>query len=104
MKVASVITNYIKYMEKHMPDLYAKVIYPSIFEKEYVPMSQYGMEDEIETQQAEEEPLETDDDTLDVSNKWAATKDLFKKGNDKGIKFASPKKQIDFDNLVSDSE
>ena len=85
-----------------MPDLYAKIIYPAIFEKEYEPMSEYGMEDEIEVKQADEEPLDSEKDTIDISNKWAATKDKFQKGNDKGIKFASPKKQIDFDNLVSD--
>ena len=103
MKVASVISNYIKYMEKHMPDLYAKIIYPALFDKKYEPMSQYDMEDEIAAQQAEEEPLDTEKDTVDISNKWAATKDKFKPGNQLGIKFAkNPKKQIDFDNLVSD--
>ena len=104
MKVASVITNYIKYMEKNMPDLYAKIIYPAIFEKEYVPMAEYGMEDEIEVQQSEEEPLDSEEDTLDISNKWAATKDKFQKGNDKGIKFVSPQKQINFDKIISDTE
>lgn len=104
MKVASVITNYIKYMEKNMPDLYAKIIYPAIFEKEYVPMSEYGKEDEIEIKQSEEEPLETDTDTIDTANKWNRTRTQFQKGNDYGIRFTSPKKQIDFDNLISDTE
>ena len=107
MKVASVISNYIKYMEKHMPDLYSKIIYPAIFEKEYIPMSEYGMEDDEIEVKPDEEPeseLDSEEDTIDTSNKWAATKDKFKKGNDKGIKFASPRKQIDFDNLISDSE
>lgn len=105
MKVASVISNYIKYMEKHMPDLYAKIIYPALFKKKYEPMSQYDMEDEIAAQQAEEEPLDTEKDTVDISNKWAATKDKFKPGNQLGIKFAkNPKNQIDFDNLISDTD
>lgn len=104
MKVASVITNYIKYMEKNMPDLYAKIIYPAIFEKEYEPMSEYGMEDEIEIKQDEEEPLEDDKDTIDTANKWNRTRTQFQKGNQSGIQFASPNKQIDFDNLISDTE
>lgn len=86
-----------------MPDLYAKVIYPAIFEKEYVPMSEYGMEDEIEVKQNDtESELDSEEDTIDTSNKWAATKDKFQKGNQLGVKFASPQKQIDFDKLISD--
>jgi len=104
MKVAAVISNYIKYMEKNMPDLYAKIIYPAIFEKEYVPMSEYGMEDEIKIEKSEEEPLSDDEETIDVTNKWAREKDKFQKGNQLGVKFASPQKQIDFDSLVSDTE
>ena len=51
----------------------------------------------------EEEPLETDDTTIDISNKWAREKDRFKPGNQLGVKFApNPKKQIDFDKLMSD--
>ena len=69
IKVASVITNYINYMQKNMPDLYSKVIYPAIFEKEYNPMSEYNMEDEIELERADEEPLDSDEDTIDISNK-----------------------------------
>ena len=49
-----------------MADLYAKIIYPSIFNKEYIPMSEYGMEDEIEAEK--DEPLDSDEDTLDISN------------------------------------
>lgn len=102
MKVGAVISNYIKYMEKNMPDLYAKIIYPAIFEKEYVPMAEYGKEDDIVIQQTDQEPLDDKEDTIDISNKWAATKDKFKKGNQSGIQFAPKKKTIDFDRLISD--
>ena len=102
IKVASVIANYINYMQKNMPDLYANVIYPSIFEKEYIPMSEYSTgEEEVEAEPEDE--LETDSDTIDTSNKWARTKTQFKKDNP--YRFRSDKeKNFDFDSLVSDSE
>lgn len=102
IKVASVIVNYIKYMEKNMPDMYAKIIYPALFNKEYIPMSEYDKEDEIEIQQAEEEPLDSDEETIDVSNKWAKTKSQFQKDNP--YRFRPREKSVDFDSLVSDSE
>ena len=103
IKVASVITNYINYMKKNMPDLYAKVIYPSIFEKEYIPMSEYSTGEEGISQDEEPGELKTDKDELDITNKWAREKDKFKKGNQSGIQFAPNKKEFDFDSLVSDN-
>ena len=35
IKCASVINNYIKYMEKHEKKLYQTIIYPAIYQKEY---------------------------------------------------------------------
>ena len=35
MKVASVINNYIKYMEKHQQRVYADIIYPAIYQTKY---------------------------------------------------------------------
>lgn len=101
IKVASVIHNYINYMEKHYKKLYADIIYPALYNKEY--------EDEVQLDfdTLNKTNLDSDKDTLDISNKWAATKDLFQKGNTKGIRFASnnseDNKQIDFDHLISDS-
>ena len=100
MKVASVITNYIKYMEKYMPDLYTTIIYPALYQKQWEPMSQYDTENEIED--TEEIPTETS--TIDDSNKWAKTRTQFKPGNQSGIQFAKEpeNKQINFDSIMSD--
>lgn len=99
IKVASVINNYIQYMEKHMQRLYADVIYPAIYQKEYEEPTQLDMDDTDE--------LETDKDIIDISNKWAATKNQFQKGNEIGkeTRFKpkdAMKKQVSFDDLMSD--
>lgn len=102
IKVSSVIHNYVNYMQKHYPKLYADVIYPAIYEKEYEEPVQL----DIETK-PDEYDLQSDKDVLDISNKWARTKDLFKKGNEQGVRFAPSsqiKKQFSFDSLMSDTE
>lgn len=73
IKVASVITNYINYMHKNRESLYASVIYPAIYNKKY--------EKEVQTSFFDDEELETDSDTIDISNKEARTKTQFKPGN-----------------------
>ncbi len=90
MKVASVINNYIKYMREHRPNMYQKVIYPAIFDKEYE-KQQVDMFDEIENNEVEDNRAQ-----IDAANKWARTKNQFKKGNQSGIQFA-PK---DLDNPI----
>lgn len=107
-KVASVIFNYVNYMEKHYENLYADIIYPAIYEKEYEDNVQ------LQIQEPEEEPEEpepdvsvkADKDLLDISNKWARTKNQFQKGNEYRFqrKDRPMKRQIDFDNLISNSE
>ena len=99
IKVSSVITNYINYMEAHYPKLYADVIYPAIYEKKYVEPVQLDL-DTIDS-----DDLESSEDILDTSNKWAKTKNQFQKGNTEGIRFASasPYKQMNFDDLISDT-
>lgn len=99
IKVASVINNYIQYMEKHMQRLYADIIYPAIYQKEYEEPVQLDMDDTDE--------LSTDKDVIDISNKYATTKNQFQKGNEIGkeTRFKpkdSIKKQVSFDDLVSD--
>lgn len=99
IKVASVINNYVNYMQKHYEKLYADIIYPAIYQKEYEEPVQLDIEDSDE--------LITDTDVIDVSNKWAQTKNQFQKGNEIGkeTRFkpnASNPKQISFDDLVSD--
>lgn len=99
IKVASVITNYINYMEKHYPKLYADVIYPAIYEKKYEEPVQLDLDT------LDSEDLDSEEETIDTSNKWARTKNQFQKGNTEGIRFSSstPYKQMNFDDLVSDS-
>lgn len=101
--VASVIFNYINYMEKHYPKLYADIIYPAIYEKEYEEPVQLDIETEI----SDEDKLSSSEDELDVSNKWARTKGQFKPGNE--YRFTSDDKEVpgqksfNFDSLISDT-
>lgn len=107
-KVASVIFNYIRYMEQHYPNMYADVIYPAIYQREYTGDVQ------LQLQPPEEKPEEgqpdisvsADKDLLNVANKWARTKTQFQKGNEYRFQKQNRpmKRQIDFDNLISDSE
>lgn len=92
IKVASVINNYIKYMEKHYNKLYADVIYPAIFEKDYQEPVQLSIDD-IDG----DNTLSTDSDTLDKANKYNQERTKFQKGNTQGIRFAS--NDVDDDQL-----
>lgn len=87
IKVASVINNYIHYMEAHYERAYSEIIYPAIYGKPYDRDVQLRMDDP--------DNLATDADTdeLDKSNEYGRTRTQFKKGNEEGIRFAS--KEID---------
>ena len=100
LKVASVIFNYVNYMEKHYAKLYADIIYPAIYEKDYEEPVQMDMFADDENPE-----LATDTDTIDTSNKYARTKSQFKKGNEYRFK-SNPNvdKQLDFDSLLDDEE
>lgn len=69
MKVASVIKNYISYIEKHYPKLYADVIYPALYNRDYEEPVQLSMEDEIEDQEQDETQAD-----IDAANEYARTK------------------------------
>ena len=98
LKVASVIFNYINYMEKHYAKLYADIIYPAIYEKEYEEPVQLDMFDDEENPE-----LLDDEDTIDTSNKYARTKNQFKTGNEYRFKPSNKiDKQLDFDSLLDD--
>lgn len=100
IKVASVIHNYINYMEKHQQRLYADIIYPAIYQKEY--------EDEVQLDMTADDELASDSELIDIANKFATTKNQFQKGNEIGMdtRFKSKnqpiKKQVSFDDLMSD--
>lgn len=100
MKVASVIRNYVNYMEKHNEKLYADVIYPAIYQQPY---------DELQLSifDTNDDNLASDEDTIKASNKYARTKNQFKKGNQSGVQFAkfnNPDKQISIDDIETEEE
>ena len=97
LKVASTIFNYVNYMEKHYQKLYADIIYPAIYQKEYEEPVQLDLFSDDDT-------LATDKEIIDTSNKYAVDKTKFQQGNTKGIRFA-PKpddSQQKFDDSVDD--
>lgn len=82
IKLASVVHNYINYMEKHYKKLYADIIYPAIYGRKY----QEPVQLDIDT--VDRDDLDTSSDMLDKSNRYARDKGKFKKGNTQGIRFA----------------
>jgi hypothetical protein len=88
IKVASVINNYIRYMERHYEKLYADVIYPAIYGKKYTEPVQLSFDD-IDN---ETDELQTDTDTIDKANVYNKQRTQFQKGNTQGIRFASSNK------------
>ena len=84
LKVASTIYNYINYMEKHYKKLYADIIYPAIYGKEF--------EEPVQLDIFDDDNLKTDTEIIDNSNEYARTKNQFKQGNTQGVRFA-PKEQ-----------
>lgn len=96
LKVGSTILNYIRYMEKHYQKLYADIIYPAVYGKEY--------EEPVQLDIFDDNSLETDTDTIDKSNEYARTKNQFKKGNKEGIRFTSNEEdQIKIDNIPTET-
>ena len=87
LRVARVINNYIKYMEKHYQKLYADIIYPAIFGKKYEEPVQLTLDDADE--------LATDTDTLDTSNEYGKSRTQFQRGNTQGVRFAKEKQEDD---------
>ena len=73
IKVASVIVNYVKYMERYKENLYSKIIYPAIYEKEYTEPVQQSIFDDEE---------EIEDSEIDKANTYARTKSQFKPDNE----------------------
>ena len=84
MKVASVINNYIKYMQKHQERLYAEIMFPAIFDRDYEEPVQLTIDD-IDS----DDTLQTDRDTLDKANDYNKRRTQFQQGNTQGIRFAS---------------
>lgn len=92
IKVASVIRNYINYMEKHMQKQYANIIYPAIYGKPY--------EEPVQLDIFDDEEMETDETSLDKSNRYARTKTQFKPNSNRVQKTnLSNSEQISLDEL-----
>lgn len=96
MKVASVINNYIHYMEEHYQKAYADIIYPAIYGKEY--------EEPVQQTFFDKDELDTDTDTLDRANKFNQDRTRFQKGNTQGIRFASSGPDKNQTTLFDDDE
>ena len=90
LRVARVINNYINYMEKHYQKLYADIIYPAIYGKEYEEPVQLSFDD-IDGN----DELVTDRDTIDKANTYNQDRTRFQKGNKQGIRFASKENDPD---------
>lgn len=94
IKVASVIRNYVKYCEKHLQKAYANVIYPAVYGKPY--------EEPVQTSIFDTDELDTDENTIDSSNKQAIERGRFKAGND--YRFTKQdkisKNQLDVDDIT----
>ena len=98
IKTANVIINYVKYMEKRNNKMYADIIYPAIYQEPYgVQLDMFS--DENEKPQDE---LATMEPTLDAANEYTRTKGQFKKGNQSGVQFTSPSKQISIEDEVEE--
>ena len=102
IRVARVIANYIKYMERHYQKLYADIIFPAVFGREYEEPVQLPIDDPEHT---DELATEDDSDTIDAANKYNQDRTRFQKGNKQGVRFASndddmPDEQteLEFDN------
>lgn len=72
IKTASTIYNYVRYMEGHYQALFAKIIFPAIYQTEYTKDYQTTLFDT---------KLVDDKTTLDAANTYAKTRTQFKKDN-----------------------
>lgn len=95
LKVAATIYNYINYMEKHYNKLYATIIYPAVYGKDY--------EEPIQLDIFDDDSLETNTDMLDKSNEYARTKNQFKQGNKQGVRFAPKDNQLSTSSIDDNS-
>lgn len=73
IKVASVINNYIKYMERYRKKDYADIIYPAIYGHEYEEPVQLSIEDRGQ--------LDSDKELIDTANERGRVSGRFQSGN-----------------------
>ena len=102
IRTGNVIRNYVSYMEKHYPKLYADIIYPAIYEHEYEEPVQQELIDH-------DNDLRTNDytDIVDTANKWSRTRTQFKQGNEYRFRPSDDiegQQEFDFDSLADEEE
>ena len=96
VKVASVINNYIKYMEQHMEHLYAEIIFPAIYGREYDVEYQLSLDGSDE--------LDSTEDTIDASNEEGRKRGQFKQGNQYRFKPYKDKEELEGQTSLEDEE
>lgn len=101
IRVARVITNYIRYMQAHYEKLYADIIYPAIYGDTYKDPVQLSIDDMNGDDNLSDDE---DSDTLDAANEYNRERTKFKTGNDKGIRFASKESEPDEDQMEIENE
>ena len=100
IRTGNVIRNYVSYMEKHYPKLYADIIYPAIYEHEYEEPVQQELIDH-------DNDLRTNDytDIVDTANKWSRTRTQFQQGNEYRFRpddNIEGQQEFDFDSLADE--
>lgn len=96
IKVAAVIKNYIEYMERHLQSMYAKVIYPAIYKRDY--------EEPIQQSMFDTDELETGSEVIDTASKEARKKGQFQTGNPYRFTKQPDKDQISIDDIEVEDE
>ena len=84
-------------MQKHYQKLYADIIYPAIYGKEYEEPVQLTIDDTDE--------LDTSTEIIDKSNQFASDNSKFQKGNTQGVRFApTNKEQVSLDDSIDEED
>ena len=82
-RLASVVYNYVNYMEKHYQQMYVDVIYPAIYEREFEnPPDEMQLDIFANNEFDDDSNKAWSRDAIDTSNRWAKTKSQFKPGNE----------------------
>lgn len=97
LRVARVVTNYIRYMENNYNKLYKQVIEPAIYSK-----------DAIERKYSSEQQLagEEDTETISKASEYNKERTKFQKGNVQGVRFApnspeeEPEEEQNLDDII----
>lgn len=87
IKVASVINNYIKYIQEHYEKEYAEIIYPALYNKKYT--------DPVQLSLFDDDNLQSTSSDIEKSNEEGRVRGQFKMGNKQGVRFAPKNNEKD---------